>query len=288
VVFIAMAALIKAAAVPAGQAVFFRSFFAMPVIVVWLAARGQLSTGFYVARPWGHALRGVLGTTAMGLGFAGLLFLPLPDATALGYAAPMLTVLFAALILGERVRLYRLSCVALGLVGVLIVLMPRLGAGGGDGALLGAVLVLAGAVFAALAQITIRRLVQTEKTPAIVFYFSLTASVLTLATLPFGWVWPTLAQWALLIGAGLLGGLGQILLTSSYRWADASLVAPFEYASILFALAIGYFVFAEVPSRAMLSGATLVVLAGVLIIWRERRLGVDRARGKGAGKIGNC
>ncbi|MFN3606742.1 MAG: DMT family transporter, partial [Cypionkella sp.] len=264
VVFIAMAALIKAAAVPAGQAVFFRSFFAMPVIVGWLMLRGQLSTGFYVARPWGHALRGVLGSAAMGLGFAGLLFLPLPDATALGYAAPMLTVLFAALILGERVRLYRLSCVALGMVGVLIVLMPRLG-GGGDGALLGAGLVLTGAVFAALAQITIRRLVQTEKTPAIVFYFSLTATVLALATLPFGWVWPTPVQWALLIGAGLLGGLGQILLTSSYRWADASVIAPFEYASILFALGIGYFAFAEVPSLATLSGAALVVLAGVLI-----------------------
>lgn len=284
VVFIAMAALIKAAAVPAGQAVFFRSFFAMPVIVVWLMLRGQLSTGFYVARPWGHALRGVLGSAAMGLGFAGLLFLPLPDATALGYAAPMLTVLFAALILGERVRLYRLSCVALGMVGVLIVLMPRLG-GGGDGALLGAGLVLTGAVFAALAQITIRRLVQTEKTPAIVFYFSLTATVLALATLPFGWVWPTPVQWALLIGAGLLGGLGQILLTSSYRWADASVIAPFEYASILFALGIGYFAFAEVPSLATLSGAALVVLAGVLIIWRERRLGIERAKVRVAGSL---
>lgn len=284
VVFIAMAALIKAAAVPAGQAVFFRSFFAMPVIVAWLMLRGQLSTGFYVARPWGHALRGVLGSAAMGLGFAGLLFLPLPDATALGYAAPMLTVLFAALILGERVRLYRLSCVALGMVGVLIVLMPRLG-GGGDGALLGAGLVLTGAVFAALAQITIRRLVQTEKTPAIVFYFSLTATVLALATLPFGWVWPTPVQWALLIGAGLLGGLGQILLTSSYRWADASVIAPFEYASILFALGIGYFAFAEVPSLATLSGAAMVVLAGVLIIWRERRLGIERAKVRGAGSL---
>jgi len=87
----------------------------------------------------------------------------------------------------------------------------------------------------------------------------------------------------MLVCAGLLGGLGQILLTSSYRWADASVVAPFEYASILFALGIGYFVFSEVPSGAMLAGAALVVLAGVLIIWRERRLGLERAKGKGAG-----
>ena len=81
-----------------------------------------------------------------------------------------------------------------------------------------------------------------------------------------------------LIGAGLLGGLGQILLTSSYREADASVVAPFDYASMIFALLIGYFAFEEVPSWTMLGGAALVVLAGILIIWRERKLGLERAR----------
>jgi len=285
VVFITMASLIKAAGVPAGQAVFFRSFFAIPVIVAWLMLRGELATGFAVVNPWGHGLRGIMGSTAMGLAFAGLLYLPLPDATALGYAAPLLTVVFAALILGEKVRLFRYSMVGLGLCGVLIVLWPNLGHAASAGAALGAVLVLVGAVFSALAQITIRRLVQVEKTAAIVFYFSVTSTTLSLASLPFGWVMPNPAQAAMLVCAGLLGGLGQILLTSSYRWADASVVAPFEYASILFALGIGYFVFTEVPSGAMLAGAALVVLAGVLIIWRERALGIERAKGKGAGTL---
>jgi drug/metabolite transporter (DMT)-like permease len=142
----------------------------------------------------------------------------------------------------------------------------------------GAMLVLGGAVFAALAQVFVRKLVNTEKTAAIVFYFSLTATVLSLVTLPFGWVWPTPTETALLVTAGLLGGLGQILLTSSYREADASLVAPFDYASMLFALAIGYFIFAEVPTVTMLGGAALIVVAGILIIWRERQLGLERAR----------
>lgn len=281
-VFIVMSSLIKATAhhVPAGQAVFFRSFFAIPVIVAWLALRGELSVGFSTANPLGHVWRGFAGTCAMGLGFAGLAYLPLPEVTAIGYAAPLLTVIFAAMFLNEDVRLFRLSCVALGLVGVLVVLAPRLTVlreGAGQTEALGAMLVLGGAVFAALAQVFVRKLVQTERTATVVFWFSATASGLSLVTIPFGWVVPTPFEAALLVGSGLLGGLGQILLTSSYREADASLVAPFDYASILFALGIGYFVFAEVPTIPMLSGAAIVVTAGILIILRERKLGKDRA-----------
>lgn len=282
-IFIVMSSMIKATAdhVPAGQAVFFRSFFAIPVIVVWLILRRELSTGLRAVSPMGHVWRGFAGTCAMGLGFAGLGYLPLPEVTAIGYAAPLLTVIFAAMFLNEDVRLFRLSCVALGMVGVLIVLSPRLtvlDGGAGQAEAFGAMLVLGGAVFAALAQVFVRKLVQTEKTPAIVFYFSLTATILSLVTIPFGWVWPEPFELSLLIGAGLLGGLGQILLTSSYREADASLVAPFDYASMLFALAIGWFVFSEVPTGTMLAGAALIIAAGILIILRERKLGKDRAQ----------
>ncbi|MFM2367003.1 MAG: hypothetical protein RIR95_1611 [Pseudomonadota bacterium] len=286
-VFIVMASLIKMTAqhVPPGQAVFFRSFFAIPVIVAWLALRRELATGFRAAKPIGHFWRGFVGTLAMGLGFAGLAHLPLPEVTAIGYAAPLLTVVFAAMFLGEDVRIFRISAVVLGLVGVLIVLSPRLSFGvdqTGHREALGAMLVLGGAVFAALAQVFVRKLVQTEKTPAIVFYFSLTASLLSLITLPFGWVIPTMSEALTLIFAGLLGGLGQILLTSSYREADASLVAPFDYVSMIFALLIGYFAFDEVPTMTMLAGAALVITAGILIIWRERQLGLERARGRKA------
>ena len=282
-VFIVMASLIKSTAqhVPAGQAVFFRSFFAIPVIMLWLAWRRELSTGLKTTNPLGHLWRGLVGTTSMGLGFAGLGYLPLPEVTAIGYAAPLLTVVFAAMFLGEDVRLFRISCVALGMVGVLIVLLPRLSIGPGSASVheaFGATLVLGSAVFAALAQVFVRKLVNTEGTAAIVFYFSLTATTLSLVTLPFGWVWPTPLEASLLVLAGLLGGVGQILLTSSYREADASLVAPFDYASMIFALAIGYFIFAEVPTWTMLGGAALIVTAGILIIWREHKLGIERAK----------
>ena len=99
-----------------------------------------------------------------------------------------------------------------------------------------------------------------------------------LLTLPFGWVVPSPTEAALLIGAGLLGGIAQILMTSAYRFADAWVVAPFDYASMLFALVIGYAVFAEVPSASTLAGSAIVIAAGVLIIWREHQLGLERRK----------
>lgn len=282
--FILMQSLIKGAAghVPAGQVVFFRSFFAIPVIFAWLAIRGQLSEGVRVQQPMGHVWRGLMGTIAMGLGFAGLRYLPLPEVTAIGYAAPLLTVVFAAMFLGENVRAFRIACVALGMAGVMVVLAPRMTVldPTDTAAAFGAMLVLVGAVFAALAQVFVSKLVLTEKTPAIVFWFSVTSTGLSLLTVPFGWVWPVGWEWPLLIACGLLGGVGQILLTSAYRYADASLVAPFDYASMLFSLVIGYFIFAEVPTLATLAGAGLVILAGCLIIWREAQLGLERSARK--------
>ena len=284
--FVVMASLVKASAphVPPGQAVFFRSFFALPVIFAWLALRGDLRDGLRTERPISHVWRGLIGTTAMGLTFAGLGLLPLPEVTAIGYAAPLLTVIFAAMFLGEPVRLFRLAAVGLGLAGVLVVLGPRLSAFSGEtverAAALGAMLVLTGAICAALAQIYIRKLVQTEQTSAIVFYFSVTSALLSLLTLPFGWVVPTGPEALLLVMAGLLGGLGQIFLTSAYRFAPASVVAPFDYASMLFAIMIGVFFFNEIPDTRTLSGAALVIAAGVLIIWREHRLGIERGRAR--------
>ena len=286
VLFVAMASLIKAASVevPPGQAVFFRSLFAIPVILGWLAMRGQLRHGWETKNPMNHFWRGLVGTTAMGLGFAGLGMLPLPEVTAIGYAVPLFVVIFAAMFLGEQVRLFRLAAVALGLVGVVVILSPRLSVGAdlSTTETLGAVLVLGSAFFAGLAQVYIRKLTRTEETAAIVFWFSVTATVLSFATIWWGWVWPSPAVLVMLIGAGLIGGVGQICLTTSYRLAEASLIAPFDYVSMLLAIAIGYFVFDEVPTATVLAGASLVIAAGVIIIWRERQLGLERAQQKKA------
>jgi drug/metabolite transporter (DMT)-like permease len=282
-VFTMMAICIKASAphVPPGEAVFFRSFFAIPVILGWLVWTGNLRHGLDTLHPMGHVWRGLVGTTAMGLGFTALGLLPLPEATALGYAAPLLTVIFAAMFLGEQVRAFRLTAVFFGLVGVVIILMPRLTLTSVEAAsawqAIGAMAALLGAVFAALAQVFVRKLIHTEATATIVLYFSLTASCLALLTIPLGWVLPTPREATLLVAAGFLGGIGQVLLTKSYRHAETGVIAPFEYVSMLLALVLGYLVFDEVPTLPMLVGAALIVVAGLFIIWRERRLGLQRA-----------
>jgi drug/metabolite transporter (DMT)-like permease len=279
--FVVMAGIIKSVSghVPPGQSVFFRSFFAIPVIVVWLMMRKELRIGFKTQNPMNHVWRGVIGTSAMAMTFGALGLLPLPEMTAIGYAMPIFVVIFAAMFLNEMVRLFRLVTVAVGLIGVMIIMAPRLSVDVIDVTeTLGAVLALGAAVGAALAQVFIRKLTKTETTSSIVFWFSVTASGLSLLTIYWGWVVPTPKEAALLILAGFIGGVGQILLTSSYRLADASFVAPFEYSSMLFSIAIGFAFFDEVPTLTTLVGAAVVIAAGIMIIWRERQLGLERSK----------
>jgi len=282
--FTVMSALIKETAkeVPPGEAVFFRSFFAIPLILVWLIMRGELRQGLITKNPMGHFWRGLLGTAAMGLTFAGLGLLPLPEVTAIGYATPILIVILAALMLGERIRLVRITAVLVGVVGVMIMLWPRLGKGAtlDDAATFGAILILMATMARALVQIHIRKLVQTEHTAAIVFYFSVTASFISLLSMPFGWSVPSAYTLSLLVLAGVLGGMAQILVTSSYRFGAASMLAPVDYVSMLFAILIGYVWFDEVPTVVMMIGAILVIAGNILVIWREQQLGLERGRAR--------
>ena len=294
-VFVLMSALVKRAArdFPVGEIVFARSFFALPVILGWLWWQGLLPVGLKTQRAGGHVLRGVVSAGGMIFGFWGLSLLPLPDATAIGFAMPLMVVALAALVLGEKVRLYRWSAVALGFVGVTLMLWEHLGtpaAGAPPPNPFGAMIALTAAAFAAFATIQTRRLTSTEGTGAIVFYLSVMTSLFGLASVSLpalaSLLSPTLAgqSWRapdglgalLLVTIGLLGGLGQLLLTGAARRTDASVIAPFDYLSLLFALIIGAVFFGEGASAQVLAGAVLVILAGVFVIWRENQLGLLR------------
>jgi drug/metabolite transporter (DMT)-like permease len=281
-IFLVMSALLKASnGIPAGQLVFFRSFFGLFPVVIFLAVQGELREGVTTKALGGHIWRGLVGTVSMALGFFALTRLPLPEAVTINYAMPLIIVILSAIVLREAVHLHRWSAVVIGLVGVIIIAWPRLTllSGGADaGAGIGVIAALCAATMGAVAQLLVRRLTLTERSGTIVFYFLLTSSVISLVSVPFGWQWPTGLQAVYLVGAGFAGGIAQVLMTESYRHAELSVVAPFEYSSLVFSVIIGFVFFGDVPTWFMLVGGVIVVGSGLFIIYRERRLGLDRKR----------
>jgi drug/metabolite transporter (DMT)-like permease len=285
-VFTLMSVCVKLVAdrVPAGEIVFARSFFALIPVCGMLLWQGQLYQSLKTDKPWLHASRGAVGISAMAFGFMALGYLPLPEAMMIGYAAPLMVVALSALILSEVVRVYRWTATVIGFVGIVIILWPRLtfftgGAGAlEDAALIGAAFALGGAFSSAFAAIFIRSMTRTESTGSIVIYFALSGTLISLVSIAFGWIVPTVHDAFLLVAIGLLGGTGQILMTSAYRHADAATVASFEYVSMLWGLSFSYFIFDEVPATTAVAGGAIVIAAGIFIIFRERALGLQRRR----------
>ena len=276
---------------PVAQLVFFRSFFALAPLMLWLLLRGDFPRALRTRRLGGHLFRSIAGIGSMFCLFASYAMLPLADATALGYAAPLMIAILAAYFLGERMTPLRWGAVAMGFVGVLVMLGEHIGAhdpAAPARSAMGAGLALLGAALVSVAMVQTRRLTKTEDTGAITFYFQTTttlasAGLLLLAALWPGdwpgaaglgaqaWVAPRAQDWAPLIAIGLLGGVGQIFMTQGYRFADASILAVFDYSSLLFAVAIGYAAFGEAPSARVLLGAAIVIAAGLAVALQERR-----------------
>ena len=284
--FAAMSALVRQLGdvAPVGQMVFFRSAFAVLPVVVIYAFRGELSSAVRTSRPLGQLGRGLLSVGGMFTNFSALTRLPLADATAISFASPLITVALAAVILKERVRIYRWSAVLVGFAGVIVMLVPHFdvgyyaAAGATTAATIGSLLALISAFCNAGTVIQTRRLTQSETTPSIVFYFSLVCAIAGAVTLPFAWHTPTGSELVALIALGVLGGIAHIFLTESYRFATASVVAPFDYTSMLWALMLGYWLFGELPSALVYVGGAIVAGAGLFVIWRERQIGLKRAR----------
>jgi drug/metabolite transporter (DMT)-like permease len=291
-VFACMAAIVKAhaEAFPAAELVFFRSFFALPVVVAWLWQRGDFPRALQTRRLGGHLLRSVSGVGSMFLTFTAYGFLPLADVTVVGYAAPLIIVVLAALLLKERVGPGRWAGVALGFFGVLMMLWQHLGSS--DPATtrgaVGALCALAGAFCVAVAMIQTRRLVQSEHMGAVMFYFQSTGAVLGLLVTVLGALWPSHAPFAatmqaqawimpswpvfwVLVLSGAFGGVGQLLMTRSFMLADASIIACFDYTSMIFVLILGVAFLGEWPTPMVLIGAATIACAGLMVILSERR-----------------
>jgi drug/metabolite transporter (DMT)-like permease len=235
--------------VPIGEIVFARSLVGLIPLMLWLAWHGKFATMWQTSNLGAHITRGIVNLSGMFCNFAGLARIPLADATALGYATPLFTVILAAAFLGEIVRLWRWCAVFVGFAGVLLMLSPHIGQGPlDDRSALGAFFSLAAAFLFGVAMTQIRHMTAKETTGALVFFYSATGIVVSLTTVYWGWVLPVGFDLVALISLGILGGMAQILMTESFRHAPASVLAPFAYTSMLWAVAIGFFWFGEVPA----------------------------------------
>jgi len=281
-----MSMLIKIATqsgVPIGQVMFFRNFFALILIIIVITPK-NLRQEIATNRFGGHLLRSFVGAAAMACIFYTLFALPLAQATVISFAAPLITVIFSVILLKEVVRIYRWMAVIAGLMGVVVMMWPQLSQSSDGQVSAGWVafaIAMLGASLMSLAKIQIRRLAITEKTLAIVFYFSLFSTFFSLLSVPFGWIMPPLEDFILLILVGLVGGAAQICLTQSFKRAEASALAPFEYTALLFAVFIDITIFAIYPSAYVLIGAAIVICSGLFVIYRERKLQIER-KSKGA------
>ncbi|WP_312666471.1 DMT family transporter [Pantoea sp. CTOTU49201] len=260
--------------VPVGEVIFFRSFLAMLPLLVWLRMQGNVKEGIKTSDVKGHFLRGLAGTGGMYLSYLSLLYISLADATVLNYAAPLFTVILAAIILRERVKFYRWIAVLTGFTGILVMLSGLCAFSGSSISFTssaGVMLAIAAALCTAGASIQIRFLNKTEKPGAIAFWFAVMTALTSLFTIVAGWKMPDSRELLLLVGCGLFGGITQILLTLSLRYADASLLAPFDYTTLIWSVLIGFMFLGTLPGINTFAGASLVMAGGLFSVIGEQR-----------------
>ncbi|MBY0331569.1 MAG: DMT family transporter [Acetobacteraceae bacterium] len=259
--------------IPLAQLVFCRNIFALPVLLPLLLRAGGLAA-LRTRHPGLHALRLAGGLGGMFGAFYGYAHLPLATVTALGFTMPLFLTLLAIAFVGERVGPRRGTAVLVGFMGVLLMTNPF---GGGSADLFAMLLVLLSAVGWAVAMITIRKMgAAGERNVTIVLWFALASAAISLAFAAPAWIWPTAAQWALLVGIGLVSALAQLLMTEGYRRGEPTLLAPFEYSAILWTTALGAIVWAELPDGWDLAGIIVLVGSGLYIWHREVALGIRR------------
>lgn len=264
--FASMGAVIKGLStdLPTEMLVFFRNAFGLLVLLPLLARRGVPSLATRV--PHLHLLRALSGLSAMYCFFYALSELQLANAVILKLTAPIFIPVIAAAWLREEISLGIVAAVVAGFVGVALIVRPP---GGHLDAV--ALIGLAGGALVALAKVTIRRLTRTEPATRIVFYFGLVATVVSVVPLAWAWRAPSPREWAMLALLGVLATSGQLLMTRGYASAPAARVGTFTYASVLFAAAYGWWFWGEQWDLWALTGAALIVVAGVLAVRRRRQ-----------------
>jgi drug/metabolite transporter (DMT)-like permease len=268
----AMSAVIHAAAqdIPVGQIIFWRSAVAMAPIVIYMMLRGEFPAAMGTKRPRLHIMRSVFGAASMAMSFISLAYLPVANAQALGYLAPVLTLPMAALLLGERLTRGVILAVALGFAGVIAMLHEALELPG-EGVLIGILAGLGYALTMAFVRVHIKAMTATERSSTIAFWFAAVGAVIGLATWPFGWAALSGDALMLLTLAGLLGGLAHIAATEATARAPVSTLAPFDFTGLVWALGFDAILFGVLPGAWGLVGVAGIAAAALIVTFGGAR-----------------
>lgn len=247
------------------EVMFWRQAVALPVLLGWLLLSRRMAE-LRTQRIGAHARRAGVGMFGMVCNFGAATLLPLAEATTLGFTTPLFAVILGALVLRESIGPWRWAAVGIGFAGVLVIAQPGLGPIDPLGTAAG----LGAGLMVAIISYQIRDLGRTEAPTATVFYFALFGAVIMAPFLPFVMAAHSPRVWAILIGLGLVGTFGQLLITAALRHGPVASVIVMDYSSLIWALLFGWAVWGQLPVAATWLGAPLIVVAGLIVLWRER------------------
>ena len=248
---------------PLGQVLFFRGFFGI-VFYFFIIPRERLSNFYYTKRAGLHFLRCFSGLIALVAIFIALRSLPLATVVSISFAAPIFTTIFSIFLLSEKVGIYRWLAVIVGFVGILIITEPGI-----TSLNIYYIFPIIFCIGLSYVAITIRKLSTSEPVWLISLFFSISITLLSLLSIPFGWVMPTIKDFLILAMIGIFGGVANLWLGQSYKYSEVSLVTPLKYLALVFAIIFGYLIWDEVPTIKSLFGAALVIFSTLIIFRRE-------------------
>ncbi len=248
---------------PLGQVLFFRGFFGI-VFYFFIIPRERLSNFYYTKRAGLHFLRCFSGLIALVAIFIALRSLPLATVVSISFAAPIFTTIFSIFLLSEKVGIYRWLAVIVGFVGILIITEPGI-----TSLNIYYIFPIIFCIGLSYVAIIIRKLSTSEPVWLISLFFSISITLLSLLSIPFGWVMPTIKDFLILAMIGIFGGVANLWLGQSYKYSEVSLVTPLKYLALVFAIIFGYLIWDEVPTIKSLFGAALVIFSTLIIFRRE-------------------
>ena len=250
---------------PVWEAVFFRAF-SGSIISLYLVYHSGINS-IKTKKPVRHFVRAFSAVGCVVLYIFGIKYLLLSENIAIAHSAPIIAALLAVPILGEKIGIHRILAIIIGFVGVLVIIKP-----GTDLFQLKSLLPIGSALFMASVYLTTRSLMNTESSTSIVFYYSFALLFTSLIFFPSDFIIPDTFNLILALSLGIMGSMGHYFMSQAARHADVAVTSPFEYSSFIFVGLMGYFFFYEIPSNSVIIGGILIIISGVYVAYRERKV----------------